>query len=186
MSQEFQDLQAALEAERAEHAMTRTLLTATQAALNTAITNHGREMQAHYATQQALERSMRLHRASVHATTRRMEQVDELEERLHASRTALIHVSKARDDAQDAHSKTKALLDDSQASLLTAVVHWQHGKEMSAHFQTKLELEQAQTLHFVAVLEVDQLQAKLKATDATLTAACEARDDAQAFAVNRF
>jgi hypothetical protein len=108
MSQELQDLRAALEAERAEHAVTRAVLAATQAALDT-------EAQAHYSTNEELKRFMQAHADAVRATLQYMGEVHQLEDRLHAAEAELQATRVACDDALSAQDGALAARDDAVA-----------------------------------------------------------------------
>jgi hypothetical protein len=105
MSQELQELRAALEAERAEHAITRAVLAATQAALNT-------EAQAHYSTNEELQRFMQAHADAVRATLQYMGEVHQLEDRLHAAEAE-------PDDALSAQDGALAARDDAVAHAMS-------------------------------------------------------------------
>jgi chromosome segregation ATPase len=122
MSQELQKLRAALEAERAEHAITRSVLAATQAALDT-------EAQAHYSTNAELRRLMQAneelkrfrqaHADAVNATLQYMGEVHQLEDKLHAAQAELQAARDARDDAQSARDGALAARDDAVVHAMT-------------------------------------------------------------------
>jgi chromosome segregation ATPase len=105
MSQELQELRAALEAERAEHAITRAVLAATQAALDT-------EAQAHYSTNEELQRFVQAHADAVRATLQYMAEVHQLEDRVHAAEAEL-------DDALSAQDGALAARDDAVAHAMS-------------------------------------------------------------------
>jgi hypothetical protein len=120
MSQKMQDLQAALEAERANHALTRTLLvtaraalnsealaheqtravlTTTQGALNNVMTDHVGEVQAHIATTEEVERLKRRVATAHTATVTLAVENRDLDRKLTATLAVLTHAQETRNDA---------------------------------------------------------------------------------------
>jgi hypothetical protein len=63
-------------------------------------TDHRREVQAHSATQEELERFRRLQSTAVSATMQYMDEVHALEDEIRAIQAALVLALEARDDAQ--------------------------------------------------------------------------------------
>ena len=121
MSQELRDLQAALDAERAEHAMTRMLaitaraalvsetvahthtravLTTTQTALTNAMIVHGQEVTAHANTTQELVRFQARHTTNFNYIVELLTELRDLKRTLAATQAALVVAEEARHDAQ--------------------------------------------------------------------------------------
>ena len=118
MSQELRDLQAALDAERAEHAMTRTMLVtaravlvsevvahtntenATQTALTNAMIVHGQEVTAHANTTQELVRFQARHTTNFNYIVELLTEIRDLRRTLAATQAALVVAEEARHDAQ--------------------------------------------------------------------------------------
>jgi len=107
MSKELQDLQAALEKERADHARTTTLLITARAALNS-------EVEAHNVTRAR-------HVEALRETLQQSQQVGALEARLQAAEAELQATRVARDAARTAQTVAETALDGAQSALNTAL-----------------------------------------------------------------
>ena len=103
MSKELQDLQAALEKERADHARTTTLLITARAALNS-------EAEAHNVTRAH-------HTEALREALQQSQQVGALEARLQAAEAELQATRDARDAARTAQIVAETALDTALAAL---------------------------------------------------------------------
>jgi predicted nicotinamide N-methyase len=105
-----------------------------------------------------------------------------------AARAAMISETVAHTNTRVELTTTQAALHATQVALTNAMVV--HGQEVTAHSATTVQLERFQALHTTDVnyiielhTEIRDLKRTLAATQAALVVSEEARQDAEAFAM---